>query len=92
MEQNLTPGSQNCKIGSLGQATVSKNSKNNKINFFSLDILAEFWHGISVDHRYSELYSEMKKKSVAKFCHGNLLSVYHCYFAPIPMSNNNIFN
>ena len=61
MEHDLTPGSQNCKIG-LGRiskmAAVTKNNKKqqNKVllqNHWIL--LAEFWHGISVKHRYSEL-------------------------------------
>ena len=37
MEHDLTPGSQNCKTGSgriSKMATITKNSKNNKINFF----------------------------------------------------------
>ena len=36
VEHDLTPGSQNCKIGSgrkSKMAAVTKNSKNNKINF-----------------------------------------------------------
>ena len=38
MEHDLTPGSQNCKTGSgriSKMAAVTKNSENNKINFFS---------------------------------------------------------
>ena len=37
MEHDLTPGSGNCKVESgriSKMATVTKNSKNNKINFF----------------------------------------------------------
>ena len=61
MEHDLTPGSQNCKIGS-GQiyklAAITENSKNNKINLFSRtteNFLAEIWHEISMGHRYSKL-------------------------------------
>ena len=60
MEHDLALGSQNYKIGSGGiakMAAITKNSKNNKINIFSRTriFLAEFWHGISMEHRYSEL-------------------------------------
>ena len=60
MENDLASGSQNYKIG-LGRiskmAAITKNRKNNKSNSSPepLDILAEFWHGISMEHRYSEL-------------------------------------
>ena len=58
MKHDQTPGSQNCKTES-GQiskmAAVTKNSKN-KINLQNHWLfLAEFRHGISVKHRYSEL-------------------------------------
>ena len=61
MEHDLPPGSQNYKIGSgriSKMAAITKNSKNNKINFFLQNrwiFLAEFWHGISMEHRYLEL-------------------------------------
>ena len=62
MEHDLTPGSQNCEIGSgriSEMATVTKNSKNNKINLFSgrnnWNFLDEFWHGISREHTYYSL-------------------------------------
>ena len=61
MKHDLPPGSQNYKIGSgriSKMAAITKNSKNNKINFFLLNrriFLAEFWHGISMEHRYLEL-------------------------------------
>ena len=45
MEHDLTPGSQNCKIWSGGIskiAAVTKTSKNNKINFFSITT-GYFW-------------------------------------------------
>ena len=64
MEHDLTPGCQTCKFGSdqiSKMATVTENSKNNKINFFSRTtgyFLAEFWHGISVKHRYSDYKNE----------------------------------
>ena len=56
----MTPGSQNYKIGSgriSKMATVAKNSKSNKINFFPDHwiFLPEIWYGISMKHRYSEL-------------------------------------
>ena len=31
-----------------------------------------------------------EKKSVAKFCHSDLLSVYKCDFAQVPLSRSNI--
>ena len=61
MEHELAPGSQNYKIGSgriSKMAAITKNSKNNKTNFFFQNrwiFLAEFWHGILMEHRYSEL-------------------------------------
>ena len=60
MEHDLPPGSQNYKIGSgriSKMAAITKNSKITKSTFSPepLDILAEFWHGISMGHRYSEL-------------------------------------
>ena len=57
MEHDLPPGSQNYKIGSgriSKMAAITKNSKNNKIDFFSRTA-RYFWHGISMEHRYSEL-------------------------------------
>ena len=61
MEHDLAPGSQNYKIGSgriSKMAAITKNSKNNNINFFLQNrwiLLAEVWHGILMEHRYSEL-------------------------------------
>ena len=60
MKFDLRPGSKNYKIGSgriSKMAAITENSKNNKSTFSPdpLDILAEFWHGISMEHRFSEL-------------------------------------
>ena len=61
MEHDLLPGSQNYKTGSgriSKMAAITKKNKNNKIKFFLQNrwiFLAEFWHGISMEHRYSEL-------------------------------------
>ena len=61
MEHDLAPGSKNYKIGSgriSKMAAITKNSKNNKINYFSRTtgiFSAEFWNGISMKHGYSEL-------------------------------------
>ena len=60
MEHDLPPGSQNYKIG-LGRismmAAITKNSKLKKKLFLQNRwiFLAEFWHGISMEHGYSEL-------------------------------------
>ena len=59
MKYDLTPGSQNCKIRSgriSKMAAITKNNKNNKINFLLQNhriFVAELWHGISMEHRYS---------------------------------------
>ena len=60
MKHDLPPGSQNYKIGPgriSKMAAITKNSQNSKINFLQNHwiFLAEFWHGISMEHRYSEL-------------------------------------
>ena len=58
IEHDLAPGSQNYKTG-LGRiskmAVITKNSKNNKLLQNHWIFLAEFWHGISMEHRYSEV-------------------------------------
>ena len=54
MEHDLTPGSQkNCKIGSgriSKMATVTKNSKNNKINFFPRTT-GYFWLNFGMEYQ-----------------------------------------
>ena len=53
MEHGLTPGSQNCKIGSdriSKMAAVTKNSKNNKINFFSTT--GYFWLNFGMEFQW----------------------------------------
>ena len=60
MEHDLPPRSQNYKIGSgliSMMAAITKNSKNNNQLFLQNRwiFLAEFWLGISIEHRYSEL-------------------------------------
>ena len=69
MEHDLPPGSQNYKIGSGGiskMATITNNSKNNKINFFSrtagyfgLNFGMEYQWNIGIQNYKNE------KKSVA---------------------------
>ena len=55
IEHDLTPGSQNCKIGS-GQiskmAAVTKNSKNNKINF-SCRTTGYFWLNFGMEYQWN---------------------------------------
>ena len=69
MEPDLTPGFQNCKIGSgwmSKMATIAKIAKYNKINFSRIRIyLAELWHGTSAEHRY--LKWQKCKNSVTEF-------------------------
>ena len=61
MEHDLPPRSQNYKIGSgrkSKMAAITKNSKKEQNQLFLQNrwiFLAEFWHGISMEHRYSEL-------------------------------------
>ena len=55
MEYDLTPGSQNCKIGS-GQiskmAAVTKNYKNKEINFFSRTA-GYFWPNFGMEYQWN---------------------------------------
>ena len=55
MEHDLAPGSQNHKIGS-GQiskmAAITKNSKNNKINFFSRTA-GYFWLNFGMEYEWN---------------------------------------
>ena len=66
MEHDLTAGSQNYKIGSgriSKMAAVTKIAKHqNQLLQNHWIHLTEFWHGISMEHRYSEL--QKRKKSV----------------------------
>ena len=58
MEHDLPPGSQNFKIGTGRISKMAAITKNNKNQLFFQNrwiFLAEFWHGISMEHRYSEL-------------------------------------
>ena len=55
MEHDLPPGSQNYKIGSSGiskMAAITKNSKNNKINFFSRTA-GYFWLNFGMEYQWS---------------------------------------
>ena len=55
MEHDLTPGSQNFKIGSgwiSKMATVTKNSKNNKINFFPRTT-GYFWLNFGIKYQWN---------------------------------------
>ena len=55
MEHDLTPGSQNCKIGSgriSKMAAVTKNSKKNKINFFSRTT-KYFWLNFGMEYQWN---------------------------------------
>ena len=55
MEHDLAPGSQNYKIG-LGRiskiAAITKNSKNNKINFFSRTA-GYFWLNFGMEYKWN---------------------------------------
>ena len=55
MEHDLAPGSQNCKIGSgriSKMAADTKNSKNNKINFFSRTA-GYFWLNFGMEYEWN---------------------------------------
>ena len=55
MEHDLPPGSQNYKIGSgliSKMATITKNSKNNKINFFSRTA-GYFWLNFGMEYQWN---------------------------------------
>ena len=80
MEHDLAPESQNYKIGSgriSKMAAITKNSKNNKINFFSRTT-RYFWLNFGMEYPWNMGIQNCKngKKSVAWFCHSDLLSVY----------------
>ena len=64
MEHDQTAGFQNCKIGS-GQeskmAAVTKNSKNNKINFFSRTIWY-IWLKVCMEHKWDLGIKNCKNK------------------------------
>ena len=80
MKHDQTTGFKNGKIGS-GQeskwAYVTKNSKNNIINFFSRTT-GYFWLNFSMEYKWNVGIQNYKneKKSLALFCHSDLLSVY----------------
>ena len=55
MEHDLPPGSQNDKIGSgriSKKAAITKNSKNNKINFFSRTA-GYFWLNFGMEYHWN---------------------------------------
>ena len=55
MEDDLAPGSQNYKIGSgriSKMAAITKNSKNNKINFFSRTA-GYFWLNFGMEYEWN---------------------------------------
>ena len=55
MEHDLAPGSQNYKIGSgriRKMAVITKNNKNNKINFFSRTT-GYFWLNFSMEYQWN---------------------------------------
>ena len=55
MEHDLPPGSQNYKIGSgriSKMAAITKNSKNNKINFFSRTA-GYFWLNFGIEYQWN---------------------------------------
>ena len=55
MEHDLAPGSQNYKIGSgriSKMAAITKNSKNNKINFFSRTA-GYFWLNFDMEYEWN---------------------------------------
>ena len=64
MEHDLAPGSQNYKIG-LGRiskmAAITKNSKNNKINFFSR-ITGYFWLNLGMEYQWKIGIQNFKDK------------------------------
>ena len=69
MEHDLPPRSQNYKIGSgriSKMAAITKNSKNNKINFFSRTA-DYFWLNFGMEYRWNIGIQNYKneKKSVA---------------------------
>ena len=91
MKHYQTPGSRNCKIGSgriSKMAAVTKNSKINKINFFSRTIGYKFSWNIS-----GTLVFNIVKKNKAELGHSDLLSIYTSNFAQMPTSQEkmNVF-
>ena len=90
MKHDLTPGSQNCKIGS-GQiskmAAVTKNSKNNKINFF-FRTTGYFWLNFGMEYQWNI--------GIQNYNHSVVFSQWPTFyllalFCSISMSKNNIF-
>ena len=66
MEHDLVPGSQNYKIG-LGRiskmAAITKNSKNNKINFFSRTT-GYFWLNLGMEYQWKIGIRNYKNKKI----------------------------
>ena len=81
MEHDLTPGSQNCKIGSgriSKMATVTKNSKNNKINFFSRTT-GYFWLTFGMEPAIAALHG---RHTISHFGH---CTVMHCVIGGVSL-------
>ena len=71
-------------------STVTKNSKNNKINFFSITIRYTCnWLLICLENKWNLDIQNCKKK-VAALGHSDLLSVYKSKFAQIPICQENM--
>ena len=91
MEHHLAPGSQNYKIGSgriSKMAAITKNSKNNKINFFSRTT-GYFWLNFGMEYQWNiGIQNYKNEKNLYRSFVTDLLSVYQCYVA---ISKNNIF-
>ena len=92
MEHDLTPGSQNCKIGPgriSKTAAVTKNSgrkKQKQKNSFFSRTTGHFWLNFGMEYQMNIGIQNCKNK---KICSA-VLSRW-CYLAPIRMSKNNIF-
>ena len=94
MKHDQTSEFQNYKIGS-GQesmmAAVTKNSKNNKINFFFRTIRF-FWLQICLEHKWNLGIQNCKnkQKTTSELGQSNQLSVYKSNFAQMPISQENM--
>ena len=93
MKHDQTPGFQNFRIRS-GQesemAAITKNRKNNMINFFSRTISYN-WLEICFEREWNLGIQNCKiKKKTAELGHSDLLSVYKSSFAQMPTSQENI--
>ena len=84
MEHDLPPGSQNYKTGSGGiskMAAITKNSKNNKINFFSRTA-GYFWLNFGMEYQWNIGIQNYKNE---KNLYGSFVTMTYFLFTSVTL-------